>query len=135
MGVQIFLPLLYLYLLVRKVTHIMKRVISNQLVNAESQAQRSLAFPNKLKDELTKAFIQYFKSRGVDEEDILDYTKIEVIRTQPNEVKAEVRSEYIVDFDDQLECSEYLDKVVSKYDKDAYFEAEDAGISVAYLRK
>lgn len=113
----------------------MKRVISNQLVNAESQAQRSLAFPNKLKDELTKAFIQYFKSRGVDEEDILDYTKIEVIRTQPNEVKAEVRSEYIVDFDDQLECSEYLDKVVSKYDKDAYFEAEDAGISVAYLRK
>ena len=94
---------------------------------------------NKLEQELWAQLEKSLRRRGFPKGDDSwkDYTVVEIRpdESDPNRIIAEVRSEYLVDFDSQMDISTDLDKVIEKYDRDAYFEAEDAGISRAYLSK
>ncbi len=48
------------------------------------------------------------------------------------DIEVQVRAE--LEYDNLMDLSDVLNKVVSKYDKDAYFEAEQPGILCAFIR-
>ena len=48
------------------------------------------------------------------------------------DIEVQVRAE--LEYDNLMDLSEVLDKVISKYDKDAYFEPEQPGILCAFIR-
>lgn len=48
------------------------------------------------------------------------------------DIEVQVRAE--LEYDNLMDLSDVLDKVVSKYDKDAYFEPEQPGILCAFIR-
>lgn len=70
---------------------------------------------------------------GYDDDFIGDYVHIEVKDTEDGRIKVEVRGEF--NYEELSELSDRLNKVVSKYDKYAYFDAEDSGIASAYILK
>lgn len=95
-------------------------------------------FFKHLEDELWAAISKYAKKRfGANDTDWKDYTVVEVgfYDEDPTLVEAQVRSEFAVSFKAANDLSEYLDRVVERYDPDAYFDQLDAGILVAYLDK
>lgn len=49
------------------------------------------------------------------------------------DIEVQVRTE--LEYDDLMDLSDVLNKVVSKYDKDAYFDAEQPGILCAFIRE
>lgn len=65
---------------------------------------------------------------GFEPDEIEDYCRIDII---PSENKIEVGAE--VDYEELEMVSERLNPVIEKYDKDAYFEPEAPGITVAYI--
>ena len=94
---------------------------------------------HKLEQELWAAMGKWLEGPkgGFKDDSWKEDTRVEVYPDpeHPEYMIAEVRSEYLVDFDSQMASGQYLDKVVEKYDKNAYFDAYDAGISRAYLEK
>ena len=70
---------------------------------------------------------------GYDDDFIGDYVHIEVKDTEDGRIKIEVRGEF--NYEELSELSDRLNKVVSKYDKYAYFDMEDSGIASAYILK
>ena len=72
-------------------------------------------------------------SMGYDDDFIGSYVHVEVKDTEDGRVKVEVRGEF--NYDELFELTNRLDKVISKYDKHAYFDMEEAGIASAYLLK
>lgn len=70
---------------------------------------------------------------GYDDDFIGDYVYIEVKDTEDGRIKIEVRGEF--NYEELSELSDRLNKVVSKYDKYAYFDMEDSGIASAYILK
>ena len=70
---------------------------------------------------------------GYDDDFIGDYVHIEVKDTEDGRIKVEVRGEF--NYEELSELSDRLNKVVSKYDKYAYFDMEDSGIASAYILK
>lgn len=49
------------------------------------------------------------------------------------DIEVQVRAE--LEYDNLMDLSEVLNKVVSKYDEDAYFEAEQPGILCAFIKE
>jgi len=89
---------------------------------------------NKLESQIWSVLERYMKKEGVDVDDLKAYTVLEIGPSSDQEsIKVEVRSEYLTSFRAQIEVSQKLDKVVEKYDKDAYFDCEDSGILVAFI--
>lgn len=91
---------------------------------------------NKIISEIKSAIRDYYSE--FDDEDyedfIGDYLYVEVKDTDDDRMKVEVRAELGYDeFTDLID--EKLDKIIQKYDEDAYFEMEDAGIANAFIRK
>lgn len=68
-------------------------------------------------------------------DEIDDYSTIQVTSEMLNGekyIKVEIRAE--LSFDGMMEIGERLNEVVSKFDIDAYFDMEDAGIMNAYIK-
>lgn len=65
---------------------------------------------------------------GFEPDEVEDYCRIDII---PSENRIEVGAE--VDYEELEMISEGLNKVIEKYDEDAYFEPEVPGITVAYI--
>lgn len=72
-------------------------------------------------------------SMGYDDDFIGSYVHVEAKDTEDGRVKVEVRGE--LNYDELFELTNRLNKVISKYDKHAYFDMEDSGIASAYLLK
>lgn len=79
---------------------------------------------NAIKRDIEKAVAEFFRGR--------DITTAVWVERKKGAIVIEVGAETGYLRLNQL--SEYLDKIIVKYDKNAYFEAEDAGLISAYIR-
>jgi len=66
-------------------------------------------------------------------QDFLDYTNVSVNKDEEGNLRVWVGAE--VGYNTLMKISDALDPIIRKYDDDAYFDAEDAGLLVAYVRK
>lgn len=66
-------------------------------------------------------------------QDFLDYTNVSVNKDDEGNLRVWVGAE--VGYNTLIKISDALDPIIRKYDDDAYFDAEDAGLLVAYVRK
>ena len=83
----------------------------------------------KLKNELDRSLGKIMiHDLGFEPDEVEDYCRIDII---PSENRIEVGAE--VDYEELEMISEGLNKVIEKYDEDAYFEPEVPGITVAYI--
>ena len=82
---------------------------------------------SKLKDELFRALKKFLSK--IDEE-LLDYSGVEIKEIEKNEYKVSVFAE--LGYKNLMELADILDKIIIKYDEDAYFEAEAPGRLAAY---
>lgn len=87
-----------------------------------------------LKQAIEKVVLKYMTGPncGFDEDEAKDYFIVE-IEPNGNETVVEVRVE--LDYDSMMELSELLNKVITKYDKDAYFDMVSSGIISAVISK
>lgn len=83
--------------------------------------------------DIVNSAIDALHDMGYDDDFIGDYVHIEVKDTEDGRIKIEVRGEF--NYEELSELSDRLNKVVSKYDKYAYFDMEDSGIASAYILK
>jgi len=95
---------------------------------------------DKIANELWDAMSQWIHNSGEgfseDDDSWKDYThvSVKVDNDDDGQIICRVSSEYLADYDAMMDATEqYLDKVVMKYDKYAYFDAEDTGICVAVI--
>lgn len=101
----------------------------NESKEIKTEAKSSIS---KLKKELEDA-VKSFMTKpeiGFDESDVNDYSTVDVTWDKDN-VIAEIRAE--LTYNSMMELSEVVDKIVSKYDKDAYFDNVDSGIIRAII--
>ena len=83
----------------------------------------------KLRSDLGKSLSKIMiNDLGFEPDEVEDYCRIDII---PSENRIEVGAE--VDYEELEMISEGLNKVIEKYDRDAYFEPEVPGITVAYI--
>lgn len=87
---------------------------------------------NKFKQEIVDATREFMIKRGYDEEEALDYMVFD-FSEEPDRYKMEIRGEFGYSTLDKL--ANVLNKIVAKYDEDAYFDHEDYGIINTYLEK
>lgn len=101
----------------------------NESKEIVTEAKTSIS---KLKEDLEKAVKEYMTKPeiGFDESDVTDYSTVDVTWDKEN-VIAEIRIE--LTYDAVMELSEIVDKIVSKFDKDAYFDTVDVGIIRAII--
>lgn len=89
---------------------------------------------NKLSDEIKDEVFNTMTSYefGFEPEEVDNYSAVEI--TEDSEkIKIEVRAE--LSYDGIVSLSMALDKIIEKYDKDAYFDMEEPGIITAYIWK
>lgn len=83
----------------------------------------------KLRSDLGKSLSKIMiNDLGFEPDEIEDYCRIDII---PSENRIEVGAE--VDYEELEMITEGLNKVIEKYDEDAYFEPQVPGITVAYI--
>lgn len=114
--------------------------IAESKTNSRTKIQNSYDFDNlpgkyrklikEIQDSVYNESSRYLKNRGWDMSDIADYLVVEV-ELVDNRIKAEVRCE--LNYEELTELTESLDKVISKFDKYAYFEPVEPGIAEAYI--
>lgn len=90
-------------------------------------AQKSESKVNmpKLKNEIQAAVNKYFK----DDKDLLEYVHIDTKKDKLGRDILEVRAE--LGYNDMVKLADHLDKIVTKYDRYAYFDQETSGIMTA----
>ena len=88
-----------------------------------------------LEEEIRKAVREHFRTwDDADYEDMIgDYLVVEVEDQEDGRTKVEVRAELSYATLDNI--ADELNKIVQKYDKDAYFDHEDSGIINAFIDK
>lgn len=82
-----------------------------------------------IESDITSAALKFFKEKGLEEQE--DYLNVEVSDTENKLIKVEVRAE--LSYNELTALADVLDKVVAKYDDEAYFEPETAGIITAFI--
>ena len=87
----------------------------------------------KLEQELTKELIAYMKSEGFDAREAKEYSRVTIDDSKDDYYDIEIGAE--LSYDGLVQLADKLDKVVEKYDKDAYFEPVTSGILGATVRK
>ena len=73
------------------------------------------------------------KDFGFEEDEISDYLFSEFEFIGDDMFRIEIRAE--LSYDSLMELSGVLDKIVSRYDPNSYFEAVDSGIIEAYVTR
>lgn len=99
--------------------------IQPKMVHESSQKNEGKVNMSKLKNEIQAAVNKYFK----DDKDLLEYVHIETKKDKFGRDVLEVRAE--LGYNSMVKLADYLDKIVTKYDKYAYFDQETSGIMVA----
>ena len=87
----------------------------------------------QLKAEIENEVEKYMTSEGFEPDEVKDYSAVDVYfdSKERDRVIVEVRAE--LSYDGLFELGLRLDKIVAKYDEDAYFEPEEPGITTAYI--
>lgn len=109
----------------------LNKKIEPQMIH-NSRSITSAKSTKTLYDQIHKEVVKYMTSSevGFSEDDVKEYSHIE-IRPESDKTVVEVRCE--LGYDSMWNLKEKLDPIVAKYDKNAYFDMEDAGIITAYL--
>lgn len=103
--------------------------VLNESKEIKTEAKSSIS---KLKKDLEEA-VKSFMTKpeiGFEESDVADYSIVDVTWDKEN-VIAEIRAE--LTYNSMMELSDIVDKIVSKYDKEAYFDNVDSGIIRAII--
>ena len=111
---------------------------SKKSVNSAKDVEQMYS---NLYDELYKAAKKFmmspkvgFPENEVDEYMVIDINDVDKSHGFDNPmVMVEVRAE--LSYDSMFELSEQLDKVITKYDKNAYFDIDEPGIMSAFIEK
>lgn len=100
--------------------------------NFDINADNAATFEDKLEKELYDAATKLMTSRkwGFPEDEVKDYLTISV-NTEDEDVKVSVGAE--LTYSSLEELGDELNKIITKYDKDSYFDMECPGRMVAYL--
>lgn len=69
---------------------------------------------------------------GLYEDEVEEYSAVDVKMTEDGYIKAEIRAE--VSYDGLMDLCTACDPIIQKYDPDAYFEPECPGIINAIIR-
>lgn len=87
----------------------------------------------QLKAEVENEVEKYMTSEGFEPDEVKEYSAVDVYfdSKERDRVIVEVRAE--LSYDGLFELGLRLDKIVAKYDEDAYFEPEEPGITTAYI--
>ena len=87
----------------------------------------------QLKAEIENEVEKYMTSEGFEPDEVKEYSAVNVYfdSKERDRVIVEVRAE--LSYDGLFELGLRLDKIVAKYDEDAYFEPEEPGITTAYI--
>ena len=94
-------------------------------IDESAQKSESKVNMSKLKNEIQAAVNKYFK----DDKDLLEYVYIDTKKDKLGRDILEVRAE--LGYNNMVKLADYLDKIVTKYDKYAYFDQETSGIMTA----
>lgn len=70
---------------------------------------------------------------GFYEDEVEEYSAVDVKMTEDGYIKAEIRAE--VSYDGLMDLCAACDPIVQEYDPDAYFEPVSPGIISAYIRR
>ena len=87
---------------------------------------------DELKSEIENEIIKVMTGPkfGFEESEVFDYTVIEVVE-EKEYIKVEVRAE--LSYNGMTKLGDALDKIIQKYNDEAYFDQEEPGIMSAYL--
>lgn len=87
----------------------------------------------QLKAEVENEVEKYMTSEGFEPDEVKEYSAVDIYfdSKERDRVIVEVRAE--LSYDGLFELGLRLDKIIAKYDEDAYFEPEEPGITTAYI--
>lgn len=87
----------------------------------------------QLKTEVENEVEKYMTSEGFEPDEVKEYSAVDIYfdSKERDRVIVEVRAE--LSYDGLFELGLRLDKIIAKYDEDAYFEPEEPGITTAYI--
>lgn len=89
---------------------------------------------DQLRDDLIQKLMDVMSGPnfGFTRTDVLDYSRVD-IRFDDDENRIEVEVGAEVDYDGLMQIAQDLDPIIQSYDKAAYFDAEDAGLLIAFI--
>lgn len=119
------------------IAHNVQSASSSTNVNS-SEKVRPIDELNEVTDQLRDDLIQKLvdvmsgPNFGFPRNDILDYSRVDIgFDDDENRIEVEVGAE--VSYDGLMQIAQELDPIIQSYDRDAYFDAEDAGLLVAVI--
>lgn len=87
---------------------------------------------NEIESAVREGVVEFFKKKGWEDDDIQDFTRVEVT-DKDNAYVVEIGAE--VGYNTLSKLMDALNPIVAKYNKDSYFDAEDAGIASSHIWK
>lgn len=89
---------------------------------------------DQLRDDLIQKLMDVMSGPnfGFTRTDVLDYSRVD-IRFDDDENRIEIEVGAEVDYDGLMQIAQDLDPIIQSYDKFAYFDAEDAGLLIAFI--
>ena len=104
-------------------------------INATIKPWQKNSANKDIHDDVQDAAIQWFQTSYGDPDltlnDINEMLVVDIHEADDGRTVVEVRAE--LSYDGMWELAEVLNKIVAKYDKEAYFDMEEPGIMTAYL--
>lgn len=89
---------------------------------------------DQLRDDLMQKLVDVMSSPnfGFSRNEAFDYSRVDIrFDDDENGIEVEVGAE--VDYDGLMQIAQDLDPIIQSYDIDAYFDAEDAGLLIAFI--
>lgn len=89
---------------------------------------------DQLRDDLIQKLVDVMSSPnfGFSRNEAVDYSRVDIrFDDEENRIEVEVGAE--VDYDGLMQIAQDLDPIIQSYDIDAYFDAEDAGLLIAFI--
>ena len=89
---------------------------------------------DQLRDDLIQKLVDVMSSPnfGFSRNEAIDYSRVD-IRFDDDENRIEVEVGAEVDYDGLMQIAQELDLIIQSYDEAAYFDAEDAGLLIAFI--
>ena len=116
-------------------------IASKNKSNITSSADRKIRLidelddvTDQLRDDLMQKLVDVMSSPnfGFSRNEAFDYSRVD-IRFDDDENKIEIEVGAEVDYDGLMQIAQDLDPIIQSYDKAAYFDAEDAGLLIAFI--
>lgn len=89
---------------------------------------------DQLRDDLIQKLVDVMSSPnfGFSRNEAIEYSRVD-IRFDDDENRIEVEVGVEVSYDGLMQIAQELDPIIESYDHDAYFDAEDAGLLIAFI--